>query len=255
MSLTVTMCALVPRLSWSCLWNQIVAFSFIVFPHCRQHPYPMETGLTDTTWAILVACILTQKFQGGLNGDRVSCNNIDLSFHADNSAESPKRWMMTGPALQWGKTSFRQKCHMRDPFVENDGNVGEELKKFWWAERWIALETSYLPSFRFLSDSWDSNCFPRQFQLWIKNNNSLTEGFESAWMLQACHLPRKQARWAHGWGVGAETGRPSWGWVQMGFFLFSFSFFFLFLPSFFCSNWQANWSPFLPLLLTDPVSQ
>lgn len=97
MSLTVTMCALVPRLSWSCLWNQIVAFSFIVFPHCRQHPYPMETALTDTTWAILVACIHTQKFQGALNGDRVSCNNIDLSFQADNSAESPKRWWLVLP--------------------------------------------------------------------------------------------------------------------------------------------------------------
>lgn len=118
------------------------------------------------------------------------------------------------PAVR--KTSFRQKCHMRDPFVENEGNVGEEEVLMGWEMDCFGDILS--PIFSILVWFLGLQRFPRQFQLWIKNNNSLTEGFKNVWMLQTCHPPRKQALWDHGWGVGAETGRPSWGWIQVGLF-------------------------------------
>lgn len=201
MSLTVTMCALVPRHSWWCLWNQITALSdtYLSYAGCL---YPDSEVPRWTWWR-----------ETQLQQHRSECPCWQFCWISQA--------MMTGPALQCRRHLSDKNVTWEMLLWKNEGNVGEELKKFWWAERWIALETSYLPSFRFLSDSWDSTCFPRQFQLRIENN-SLTEGFKSAWMLQGFHPSRKQAPWAHGWGVGAETGRPSWGWIQVGVFFFFF---------------------------------
>lgn len=213
MSLTVTMCALVPRHNWSCLWNQITAFSFIS-SLLGSSPTLWKQLVLTPTWAMMVACIQIGKLQGGLGGDRVSCNNINLSVHADNSAESPKRWLVLP-------------CSAEDIFQTKMSHERSFCGK--WRQCRRGVEEVLM--------GWEMDCFGNilspifsilvwflglqllsQFQLQIENNNSLTEGFKSAWMLQAFHPPRKQAPWAHEWGVGAETGRSSWGWIQVGFF-------------------------------------